>query len=87
MTSFRTMPQTYNHFAPIDEEEVAVKSVSSTWLMSGLTANLEHHIAYSCKKDPQVWYSDIQTHHRPTTDLLIRIQKAMWRAIKVLLKY
>ncbi len=31
------------------DEEGTVKSVSSTWLLSGLTANLNHHMAYSCK--------------------------------------
>ena len=46
----------------------------STWLLSGLTANLKHHIAYSCKVRK---YGTIL--YRPNADLLPSIQKAMWR--------
>ncbi len=57
------------------DEEGTVKSVSSTWLLSGLTANLNHHIAYSCKTRK---YGTLI--YRPTTDLLPSLQKAMWKS-------
>lgn len=56
------------------DKEGAVKSVSSTWLLSGLTANLQHHIAYSCKVRK---YGTLI--FRPNTDLFPSLQKAMWK--------
>ncbi len=44
------------------------------WLLSGLTANLKQHIAYSYKVGK---YGTIL--YRPNADLLPALQKAMWR--------
>ena len=64
------------------EEDNVVKLVPSTWLLSGLTANLKHHITYSCKV--HIAYScKVRKYgtilYRPNADLLPSIQKAMWR--------
>lgn len=57
------------------EGDNVVKLVPSTWLLSGLTANLKHHITYSCKV--HIAYSckvrkygtmhTLQTQCRPTS--------------------
>ena len=56
------------------EGEIAmVKSASYMWLLSGLTANLQHHMTYTCKVRK---YGTLI--YRPNTDLIPSLQKAMW---------
>ena len=50
-----------------------VKSASYMWLLSGLTANLQHHMTYTCKVRK---YGTLI--YRPNTDLIPSLQKAMW---------
>ena len=51
-----------------------VEHVSSRWVLSDLTANLQHHIAYSCKVRK---YGTLI--YRPNADLVSLLSEAMWK--------
>jgi len=51
-----------------------IEAITSRWVLSDLTANLQHHIAYSCKVRK---YGTLV--YRPNTDLVPLLTEAMWR--------
>ena len=51
-----------------------IEHVSSRWVLSDLTANLQHHIAYSCKVRK---YGTLI--YRPNADLVSLLSEAMWK--------
>ena len=56
------------------QEPQELRTVSSRWILSELTVNFQHHIAYSCK---------VRKHgmlvYRPTSDVLALLSEAMWK--------
>ena len=56
------------------QEPQELRTVSSRWILSELTVNFQHHIAYSCK---------VRKHgtlvYRPTCDVLALLSEALWK--------
>ena len=55
------------------QEPQELKSISSRWILSEVTAKFQHHVTYICK---------VRKHgtlvYRPTSDLLTLLSEAMW---------
>ena len=56
------------------QEPQELKSISSRWILSEVTAKFQHHVTYICK---------VRKHgplvYRPTSDLLTLLSEAMWK--------
>ncbi len=77
------LPSIHDHFTRYVWEIVAakgfqepqyLKGITSRWILSDLTANLQHHIAYSCKVRK---YGTLV--YRPNADLLSLLSKEVWK--------
>ena len=60
------------------QEPPELKSISSRWILSEITAKYQHHVTYACK---------VRKHgtlvYRPTSDLLTVLSEAMWKLKQV----
>ena len=56
------------------QEPPELKSISSRWILSEITAKYQHHVTYACK---------VRKHgtlvYRPTSDLFTLLSEAMWK--------
>ena len=60
------------------QEPPELKSISSRWILSEITAKYQHHVTYACK---------VRKHgtlvYKPTSDLLTLPSEAMWKLKQV----